>query len=84
MLITYHEAINVRAEPDGKSQMVHLVAPGAILPCYGIAPNGWYQIMTPEYVMGYISPKLAQFDPSTANLPLRGFVRRADIPFDTN
>lgn len=28
-----HEAINVRAEPDGKSQMVHLVAPGAILPC---------------------------------------------------
>lgn len=80
VVITYHEAINVRAEPDGTSQKVHLVAPGAILPCYGIAPNGWYQIMTPEYVMGYISPKLAQFDPSTASLPLPLTVPRAEAP----
>lgn len=79
VVVTHTSSINVRALPDAKSEKLHYVSPRAELPAYSLT-NGWYLIMTPEYVMGYVSAKLVRFEPSTANLPLPQTLPREEAP----
>lgn len=68
--VTIHEVTkngaNVRAEPNADAAMVGYVPMKTSYICLSRAANGWYEILLPSGLSGYISGKLADFYPNNS------------------
>ncbi len=59
-IVTMTKNSNVRAEGNADSAQVGKVSSGESFDCVAIADSGWYQIVLPDGVEGYVSPKMAK------------------------
>lgn len=61
--ITHDRAVNIRAQSNGRAELVGVAKPGETFVCLGTEPNGWYKILYKADVIAYVSHKLVTLDP---------------------
>lgn len=70
--VTNTNRVNVRTGPSTDYAAIGTVNPGETFPCIGIASTGWYEIVLPGDIIGFIHNNLTRLDvaPSSATIPV--------------
>ena len=76
--VTSTNRVNVRTGPTTDYPAIGMVSPGDAFPCIGVASTGWYEIVLPGDIVGFIHNNLTRLDAVAAYATIPVYYRTVD------